>query len=128
MGKLQAVKRKKNYRDSVDYLTVQRLTAEVAAKCQKCGRIGPLSIVPFTHESLTLENTKSACKKHFDIGSYMECNVLAGKRGPSYTSIEQSKSLKLLHLRFYFASKTSNVHLLDQEDEVDDYHGGPLFS
>ena len=51
----------------------------------------------------------------------MKCDVLAGERGPSYTSMEQIKSLKLLHVRFYFASKTSNVNLLDQEDEVDDY-------
>ena len=105
--------------DSVEYLTVQRLTAEVEGKCQKYGRIGPLSIVPFSYESLTLENIKNVCKKHFDIGSYMECDVLAGERGPSYTSIEQIKSFKLLHVRFYFASKTSNVNLLDQEDEVD---------
>ena len=66
-----------------------------------------------------IANIKNACKKHFDIGSYMECDVLAGERGPSYTSIEQIKSLKLLHVRFYFASKTSNVSRIDQEDEVD---------
>ena len=66
-----------------------------------------------------MENIKNACKKHFDVGSYMECNVLAGKKGPSYSSVEQIKSLKLLRLRLYFASKTSNVNLLDQEDEVD---------
>ena len=63
-------KKEEKLPDSVEYLTVQRLTAEVEGKCQKYGRIGPLSIVPFTHESLTLENIKSACKKHFDIGSY----------------------------------------------------------
>ena len=112
-------KKEEKLPDSVEYLTVQRLTAEVEGKCQKYGRIGPLSIVPFSYESLTLENIKNVCKKHFDIGSYMECDVLAGERGPSYTSIEQIKSLKLLHVRFYFASKTSNVNLLDQEDEVD---------
>ena len=113
-------KKEEKLPDSVEYLTVQRLTAEVEGKCQKYGRIGPLSIVPFKYESLTLENIKKACKKHFDIGSYMECDVLAGERGPSYTSIEQIKSLKLLHVRFYFASKTTSVHLLDQEDEADD--------
>ena len=114
-------KKEEKLPDSVEYLTVQRLTAEVEGKCKKYGRVGPLSIVPFKYESLTLENTKSACEKHFDIGAYMECDVLAGERGPSYTSIEQIKSLKLLHVRFYFASKTtSHGHLvMDQEEEAD---------
>ena len=49
----------------------------------------------------------------------MECDVLAGERGPSYTSIEQIKSLKLLHVRFYFASKTTSHLVMDQEDEAD---------
>ena len=49
----------------------------------------------------------------------MECDVLAGERGPSYTRIEQIKSLKLLHVRFYFASKTTSHLVMDQEDEAD---------
>ena len=112
-------KKEEKLPDSVEYLTVQRLTAEVEGKCQKYGRVGPLSIVPFKYESLTLENTKSACKKHFDIGSYMECDVLAGERGSSYTSIEQIKSHKLLHVRFYFTSKTTSHLVMDQKDEAD---------
>ena len=104
--------------DSVEYLTVQRLTAEVEGKCQKYGRIGPLAIVPFKFESLTLDNIKNACKEHFDISSYMDCDILAGERGPSYTSMEQIKRLKLLHVRFFFASKPTNttVDILDQDD------------
>ena len=58
-------------------------------------------------------------KKHFDIGSYMECDVLAGERDPSYTSMEQIKSLKLLDVRFDFASKTTSHLVMDQEDEAD---------
>jgi hypothetical protein len=88
--------------DAVDYLTVQRLTAEVEGKCQKYGRIGPLAIVPFAYDTLTLDNIKKACKSYFDVASYMECDVLAGERGPSYSSIDQIKNLKLLHVRFYF--------------------------
>ena len=49
----------------------------------------------------------------------MECDVLAGKRGSSYTSIEQIKSHKLLHVRFYFTSKTTSHLVMDQEDEAD---------
>ena len=58
-------KKEEKLPDSVEYLTVQRLTAEVEGKCQKYGRIGPLSIVPFSYESLTLENIKNVCKKTF---------------------------------------------------------------
>ena len=38
-------KKEETLPDSVEYLTVQRLTAEVEGKCQKYGRVGPLSIV-----------------------------------------------------------------------------------
>ena len=68
--------------DAVDYLTVQRLTADVEGKCQKYGRIGPLAIVPFEYDTLTLDNIKKACKSYFDVATYMECDVLAGERGP----------------------------------------------
>ena len=40
-------KKEEKLPDSVEYLTVQRLTAEVEGKCQKYGRVGRLSIVSF---------------------------------------------------------------------------------
>ena len=43
---------------------------------------------------------KAACKDHFEICSSMECDILAGERGPSYTDISQMKNLNLLHVRF----------------------------
>ena len=102
--------------DAVDYLTVQRLTADVEGKCQKYGRIGPLAIVPFEYDTLTFDNIKKACKSYFDVASYMECDVLAGERGPSYSSIDQIKNLKLLHVRFYFDSKVPE--LSDGDDKA----------
>ena len=48
----------------VDYLTVQRLITDVEGKCQKYGQIGPLAIVPFPYDTLTLDNIKKACKNH----------------------------------------------------------------
>ena len=48
--------------DIVDYLTVQRLTTDVEGKCQKYGRIGPLAIVPFPYNTLTLDNIKKASR------------------------------------------------------------------
>ena len=93
--------------DAVDYLTVERLTAGVEGKCQKYSRIGPLAIVPFKYDTVTLDNIKKACKSYFDVASFMSCDVLAGERGPSYTSIDQVKSLKLLHVRFYIDDKVT---------------------
>ena len=78
-------------------LTVQRLSANVEGKCQKYSRIGPLTLVPCEKE-LTLENIKAACKAHFN--TELECDVLAGERGPSFTESGQIQNWKVLHVRF----------------------------
>lgn len=78
-------------------LTVQRLSANVEGKCQKYSRIGPLTLVPCEKE-LTLENIKDACKAHFN--TVLECDVLAGERGPSFTDSGQIQNWKVLHVRF----------------------------
>ncbi|XP_028419153.1 alpha-protein kinase 1-like [Dendronephthya gigantea] len=78
-------------------LTVQRLSANVEGKCQKYSRIGPLILVPCDKE-LTLENIKAVCKAHFN--TELECDVLAGERGPSYTESGQIQNWKVLHVRF----------------------------
>ena len=78
-------------------LTVQRLSANVEGKCQKYSRIGPLTLVPCEKE-LTLENIKAACKAHFN--TELECDVLAGERGPSFTELRQIQNWKVLHVCF----------------------------
>ena len=47
-----------------------------------------------------MENLKESCKDHFDIGEGFQCDILAGERGPSYTSVNQIKNWKLIHIRF----------------------------
>lgn len=78
-------------------LTVQRLSANVEDKCQKYSRIGPLTLVPCEKE-LTLKNIKDACKTYFN--TELECDVLAGERGPSFTDSGQIQNWKVLHVRF----------------------------
>jgi hypothetical protein len=45
-----------------------------------------------------LENIKEACRLHF--GTDMECDVLAGERGPSYMDAGQIQSWIVIHVRF----------------------------
>lgn len=83
---------------SMDYITVQRLSSTVEGKCQKYSRIGALTIVPLGCEP-TLSNIKTACTNHFNLQE-MECDLLAGERGPSYTDISMITNWKVLHIRF----------------------------
>ncbi|XP_067022033.1 myosin heavy chain kinase B-like [Acropora muricata] len=78
-------------------ITVQRLSANVEGKCQKYSRIGALTLVPL-EEEVTLPNIKAACKSHFKTN--LECDVLAGERGPSYTDASQIQNWKVIHIRF----------------------------
>ena len=54
----------------------------------------------------TLENIKKECKKHFNITD-MDCDILAGERGPSFTDISQISNWKVLHIRFVARSSES---------------------
>ena len=83
---------------SGDFLTVQRLSASVEGKCQKYTRIGPLTMVPRYGSEPTLDNIKESCKRDFEVAN-LECDVLAGERGPSYTEASQIKSWKVIHVR-----------------------------
>ena len=47
-----------------------------------------------------MQNVRQACKDHFGFGDEYNCDILAGERGPSYTSTSQIKNWKLLHVRF----------------------------
>jgi len=78
-------------------ITVQRLSANVEGKCQKYSRIGALTLVPL-EEEVTLPNIKAACKSYFKTN--LECDVLAGERGPSYTDASQIQNWKVIHTRF----------------------------
>lgn len=83
---------------SMDYITVQRLSSTVEGKYQKYSRIGALTIVPLGCEP-TLSNIKTACTNHFNLQE-MECDLLAGERGPSYTDISMITNWQVLHIRF----------------------------
>ena len=108
---------KKEGKDSIEYLTVQRLSPSVEGKAQKYTRIGPLTMVPFPHEDKTMENIKQACKDHFDIDEGYQCDVLAGERGPSYTSVNQIKNWKLIHIRFVENDTNLQKHRRSKETE-----------
>ena len=94
-----------------DYITVQRLSSTVEGKWQKYARIGPLTMVHLGCEA-TLENIKKVCKKHFNITD-MDCDILAGKRGPSFTDISQISNWKVLHIRFVARSSESCTSVSD---------------
>jgi len=83
---------------SWDYITVQRLSSTIEGKCQKYSRIRALTLVPLGWEP-TLSNIKMACTDHFNLQE-MECNLLAGKRLPSFTAINMITNWKVLHIRF----------------------------
>ena len=83
-----------------EVLTVQRLSADVQRKCQKYSRIGALAMVPIHGQEFSMANIRKACTTHFKVPKYMECHILAGKRGPSYTDVSQIKEWKVLHVRF----------------------------
>lgn len=81
---------------------MQRLSANVEGKCEKYSRIGALTLVPL-EEEVTLPNIKAACKAHFKTN--LECNVLAGERGPSYTVASQIQNWNVMHIRFIEKSR-----------------------
>ena len=95
--------------------TVQKLSANVEGKCQKYSRIGPVTLVRLEKER-TLENIKNACKAHF--GTSLECDVLAGERGPSFSHADQIKNRKVIHVRFI-------ENFLPQDTEIQRYKSEP---
>ena len=100
--------------DGIEYLTVQRLSATVEGKAQKYTRIGPLTMVPYAHKDKTMGNIKQACNDHFAVDDTYQCDILAGERGPSYTSVSQIKNWKLIHIRFI--ESESGVHKSFKEE------------
>ena len=90
-------------------LVVQRLSAAVSGKAQKCSRIGPREFVPYLKDDLTVRGIKDACLSHFGRRvAEMECDILAGEQGPSCKTLEQISDLnKVIHVpfceqRYYF--------------------------
>ena len=100
-----------------DYITVQHLSSTVEGKWQKYTRIGPLTIVPLGVEA-TLDNIKKACVKHFNMTD-MDCDILAGERGPSYTDISQISNWKVLHVRFLNTSSVPGSSLQHSQPNAD---------
>ena len=68
------VSKKRDGPESLEHITVQRLSASVVGKCQKYSRIGALVMVPIDGE-LTLANIKTACKNNFGVKG-MECDLM----------------------------------------------------
>ena len=66
-------------------------------------------------QELTMENVKKACSRHFNVSKYMECDVLAGERGPSYTDVKQIGNWKQLLVRFIEKSSKETVNVHDHE-------------
>ena len=63
---------------------------------------------------LTLNSIKESCKEYFKIPDRMECDLLAGERGPSFTDVTQISSFKLLHVRF-----------MDRTDDFEEHDVSP---
>ena len=59
----------------------------------------------------TLENIK-VCKKHFNVTD-MDCDILAGERGPSFTDVSQISNWKVLHIRLVARSSESFTSVSD---------------
>ncbi|CAB4042733.1 Hypothetical predicted protein [Paramuricea clavata] len=83
MGKSKDKKKDGKSALNDDFITVQRLSAEVSGKAQKYARIGTHVFVPFEFDDLTIDNIKIACLKHFAVDPSMTCDVVAGEQGPS---------------------------------------------
>ena len=73
-------------------------------KCQKYSRIRPFTLVPLDQEP-SLENIKKACQLHFNTD--LECDVLAGEPGSSFTDEKQIQNWKVLHIRFLEGSSSA---------------------
>lgn len=69
-------------------------------------------MVKMKGQDLTLPNIKKACKEHFEIPHRMQCDILAGERGPSYDNLEQIKNFNLLHVRFIERKEEFEEHAL----------------
>ena len=118
VGKKQTANNKAES-SGLEFLTVQRLSSFVEGKCQKYSRIGPLTMVPLNCEA-TLQNIKEACKKHFQLTD-MECDLLAGVRGPCFTETSQIKNWKVLHIRFIEPGTARPDASNGQHDRLDKY-------
>ena len=94
-------------------LTVQRLSANVEGKCQKYSRIGALTLAPL-EEEVTLPNIKVACKSHFKTN--LECDILAGERGPCYADASQIQNWKVVHIRFIEKSRLQNSRIFCEHE------------
>ena len=92
---------------------MQRLSANVEGKCQKYSRIGALTLVPL-EEEVTLPNIKVACKSHFKAN--LECDILAGERGPSYADASQIQNWKVVHIRFIEKSRLQNSRIFCERE------------
>lgn len=81
-------------------IMVQRMSENPCGRLKKFEPLEPREFVPFsTFQSLTLENVKVACERHYCM-SEGTCDVLASNQGPSCTRFDQIKGKKIYLIRF----------------------------
>ena len=95
----------------MEYITVQRLSSYVEGRYQKYAWIGALTMVPLGCEA-TISNIREACMRFFKAED-MECDILAGERGPSWTETSQISNWKAIHVRFIERSESQTCEKQD---------------
>lgn len=54
----------------------------------------------------TIQNIKEACKRNFNVGYQIYCDVLSGERGPSRTETSRINKWKVIHVHFIEANNS----------------------
>ena len=108
MGQGKGKQKDKGCASDADFITVQRLSAEVSGKAQKYSRVGARVFVPYEFDEFTIQHIKTACLKHFAVDQSMTCDVVAGEQGPSCRSFKQIPDSKVIHVRFV---KRTNIEV-----------------
>ena len=73
-------------------------------------------MIPLNYEP-TIANIKAACKRFFKAKD-MECDILASKRGPSWTETSQISNWKTLHVQF--------IESTDQRNKIRTYSSAAI--
>ena len=109
----------------MEYITVQRLSSNVEGRYEKYARISPLGMVPLGCEP-TIDNIKTACERFFFNAEDMECDILAGERGPSWTDTNQISNWKTLHVRFVERTERSEESIMCDKMATNDIKATPI--
>lgn len=80
----------------------------LSALSKVCKDRSAIAMIPLNYEP-TIANIKAACKRFFKAKD-MECDILASKRGPSWTETSQISNWKSLHVQFIERSEKSQMY------------------